>query len=171
MQYIKSLFFCFFLLQSPLCVSAQSQPSITELLTQMQQMMESLESGDGMSFNFPDFFGNDSLSQGFKFQFDSSMLSDPMYKVMPYRGDQFGMGQMQDLFRNFDQFGRLFEGFDPLAGPEGDDGSTRQEEDLLPEEQLRLNEEEKSNQDSSGADEQAKKPVKKAAPVRKTTRI
>jgi hypothetical protein len=139
------------------------EPSFTDMFRQMQEMIQQLSKGDGMSFQFPDMHSADSMGNGFFFKFDTSfMQGEDLFRTMPFRqGDSmYGMG---DFFRQFDKMLELPEDID--------DGNSRTEEDLLPEERLRQGDE---GTDQAPDAEQLKKPKpapKKSEPTRKTIRI
>jgi hypothetical protein len=179
MQILKSFLFLVVLACSTQPASAQQnskEPSMADMMEQMRQLLSQFEQGGGMSFQFQDMFGGDSLSGGgLPFNLDSMQFSDPMFRTMPYREGQQGMMGMEELFKQFGDMGALGQLFGDFgqAMPQGDDGQSRTDEDLLPEEQMRQSE------DGIGKTEPptptpAPKPrakTQKAEPARKTTRI
>lgn len=161
MHFFKGFCLIVFLSVLPHVGQAQTrEPNMGDLLRQMQTMIQQFQDG---SFDLSDMQGDSTLGLQF-FKIDTSMFSDPMFKTMPNMEGGSGLSGMQDFFKMFEGFG--LDGFDFGSVPQTDDGTTRTEEDLLPEEQLRV-EEEKPAQPTTP------QPSKKAAkkPERKTTRI
>ena len=137
-----------------------------EQIMQMQQeLMKGFEDGD-MSFKLPNMFGGDSLSSGFRFKLDTTLFSDDFFKVMPYEQGKEGLGGMGDIFGQMDKMMRMFEGVGPEEQMPGDDGGSRTEEDLLPEEQFRQKEE--KGEEPTAPE---RKKVDKSKPAKKTIRI
>ncbi len=139
-------------------LSAQTtprEPSFGDLFEQMKQMIDDFRKGGGLRFNLPDEWQADSLGNGFFFRLDTSItFGDELFRNMPNMQGE-GMYGMQDFFRKFENMGRLF------GIPEGiDDGDSRTEEDLLPEEQMRQKE-------NAGEQPEAKKPAPKPKPAPK----
>jgi hypothetical protein len=166
MRSFKSFFVLVALFLSTGAASAQTdskEPSFGDMFQQMQQMLQQFQNGGGMTFQFPGMEGDSAGMQFFKL--DTTLFSDPMFRTMPYR--EGGEGGMADFFRQFEQMGKMFEGFEPFGQmPQMDDGDTRSEEDLLPEEQLR------EQETPDGAEKKPAKPVApKKAKKRDTVRI
>jgi hypothetical protein len=166
MRFFKSfLVLCAFLIQAS-AVSAQTnskEPSMGDMFRQMQEMLQQFESTGGMSFSFPGMEGDSAGAHLFKI--DTSMFSDPMFRTMPNMDG--GAGGMADFFQQLGPLAKMLEGFGPFGDiPQTDDGQSRTEEDLLPEEQMREEEQPGAAKPKSVKPAPAKKEKK-----RETTRI
>ena len=153
----KSLFLLLFLAAFNAVSAQQNNPSLQDmqrrLMDMQKQLMQELQNGGmgGSFFSFPQ--GADS---SYTFRFDTTIIGDNFsgsFHFGPFGGDSSSMRDPffgNDLFRQF--FGNDPDNFWGQKGPKDAPAETETEgEHLLPEERLRLEEEqEKSGKSKPG---------------------
>jgi hypothetical protein len=142
-NFIKSaLFTGLFAFFIPIFAQAQSEPSITEMAKQFEtlqkMMMEGMQKGG--------YYNEDS---SFVFKIDTSFFGNPNSL---FKGNEEEMAQMQHFFGGFMDIIQDLGGNMPLGdAPEGSEylDDKGGEDELLPEERLRLKEEGKESNDDN----------------------
>lgn len=129
-------------------VSAQTEPSLDDIQSQMEQMQQQMMQMFGIDssqvFTMP-FEGMDTT---FFFKSDTSFLGNGFggfFRSNPLGLDENGDMDMNQMFRSFGDLIEMFDGMEGMDGfstyPPADDGGMYEgEEDLLPEERLRQEE-------------------------------
>ena len=153
-------------------LQAQSAPDIADMLKKMEEMQKQLLK------NFDD---TDLAEKGFKldtsffFKMDTTLSDPDFFNFSNPFGGQGIPNNMNEMFDAFGDISQLFKqfGFPGMEGEDNtpkDDGALREnnEDELLPEEKLRLSEEKQNNADSPAP---APEKTKKAPNKRKTTKL